>query len=167
MGHEVEDYVEDCHRRIGERLSQNQQKVHTFAFGNMFPNFSFNSFSALRPFGLYLWHPRGPSKLEAWQWCAVDRGAPQVVKDIVRVDFSRVQATSGIAAQDDTENFEQVTEATRGEIGSRLDFNYQMGVEDASDGTIAGFPGRFGPYYSEQGQRNFYGAWATMMDRDG
>ena len=163
MGNEVIDYVEDCHRRLGERLSANQQKIHTFAFGNMFPNFSFNNFSVLRPFGLYLWHPRGPAKIEAWQWCAVDAAAPQAVKDIVRVDFARIQAISGIAAQDDTENFEQVTEATQGEVASRLDFNYQMGIDDSRDETIEGFPGKFGPFYSEQGQRNFYRMWAELM----
>ncbi|HMN70259.1 MAG TPA: SRPBCC family protein [Rhodoblastus sp.] len=164
MGAEVVDYVEDCHRRLGA-LSKQHQKVHSFAFGNVFPNFSLNNFSALRPFGLYLWHPKGPTKLEAWQWCAVDAGAPKAVRDIVRTDFARVQAISGLAAQDDTENFEQVTEATRGVVGQRLDFNYQMGLGAFETETIDGFPGRFGPYYSEQGQRNFYNAWADWMGR--
>ena len=163
MGSEVIDYVEDCHRRLGEKLSAAQQKIHSFAFGHIFPNFSFNNFSILRPLGLYLWHPRGPSRLEAWQWCAVDAAAPDSVKEIVRVDFARVQAVAGIAAQDDTENFEQVTEATQGAIAGRLPFNYQMGLKFDRGSLVDGFPGRFGNYYSEQGQRNFYTAWNELM----
>ena len=164
MGPEVIDYVEDCRRRLAERLSPKQVKVHTFAFGNIFPNFSFNHFSFLRPFGLYLWHPRGPASLEPWQWCLMDSQAPASVKAIIRQDFSRIQAATGIAAQDDTENFEQVTEATRGVIGQRLDFNYEMDIETDAASLVPDFPGRFGNYYSEQGQRNFYAYWAHCMD---
>ncbi len=97
-------------------------------------------------------------------WCGVDRDAPQVIKDEARVDFTRIQSVSGIAAQDDTENFEQVTEATRGVVGQRLDFNYQMNVgQDLLEGP-PGCPGRFSPYISETNQLNFYRHWATLMD---
>ena len=78
--------------------------------------------------------------------------------------FQRQQAAAGIAGQDDTENFEQVTEATRGVVGQSLDFNYQMGFGH-EDKTIppSKLPGKLGPYYSEQGQRNYYKYWAEMM----
>ena len=71
----------------------------------------------------------------------------------------------GIAAQDDTENFEQVTEATRGTVGQNLVFNYQMGLNrEAEFIPPPSLPGKVGPYFSEQGQRNFYHHWADMMD---
>jgi phenylpropionate dioxygenase-like ring-hydroxylating dioxygenase large terminal subunit len=164
MGREVVEYVEETQRRLTERLSAEQAAVYTIGFGNIFPNFSLNNFSALRPIGLYLWHPRGPSMLESWQWCALDSEAPKAVKDIIRVDFARQQATAGIAGQDDTENFEQVTEATRGAIGQELAFNYQMGLaESAAVDAPSALPGEIGPYYTEQGQRNFDGYWAELM----
>lgn len=163
MGPDVVDYVSESRRRLQERLSRDQARIYALAFGNIFPNFSFNNFSALRPLGFYLWHPKGPGRLEAWQWCAVDSAAPQSVKDIIRVDFSRVQSTTGIAAQDDTENFEQVTEATRGVVGQSLDFHYRMDIEDDRRVQIEGLPGQLSKYFSESGQRAFYKRWAELM----
>jgi phenylpropionate dioxygenase-like ring-hydroxylating dioxygenase large terminal subunit len=164
MGPEVVEYVEETQRRLVERVSPRQAAVYTIAFGNIFPNFSLNNFSALRPIGLYLWHPRGPGMIESWQWCAVDSAAPAAVKEIVRVDFARQQATAGIAGQDDTENFEQVTESTRGVVGQSLDFIYQMGIgREHASGAAADLPGRIGPYYTEQNQRNFYAYWAELV----
>ena len=166
FGPDVVEYVTECHARLRERLSQQQAQVYGLSFGNAFPNFSFNDFGALRPMGFYLWHPQGPDKLEAWQWCAVDKDAPQVIKDLARVDFTRTQAVTGIAAQDDSENFEQVTEATRGVIGRRLDFNYQLNFRRAQEIGPEGCPGRFAPYLSEANQNAFYGYWADLIDRE-
>ncbi|MEC7488391.1 MAG: aromatic ring-hydroxylating dioxygenase subunit alpha [Pseudomonadota bacterium] len=164
LGPEALEYVDETQRRLEERLSKEQAKVYTLAFGNVFPNFSFNNFSALRPFGFYLWHPKGPDKIEAWQWSGVDSEAPQAIKDICRSQFQRQQAAAGIAGQDDTENFEQVTEATRGVIGQSLVFNYQMGLGHEKDVKPPHYlPGTVGPYYSEQGQRNYYRYWANLM----
>ncbi|MBT4905539.1 MAG: SRPBCC family protein [Alphaproteobacteria bacterium] len=163
-GPEVVEYVEECQQRLIKAFPKYQADMYAPSFSNMFPNLSFNDFSALRPIGFYLWLPKGPGKLEAWNWCGLDRDAPQVIKDQARVDWTRIQSVSGIAAQDDTENFEQVTEATRGVVGQRLDFNYQMNVgQDLLEGP-EGCPGRFAPYISETNQLNFYQHWATLMD---
>ncbi|MBH63375.1 MAG: aromatic ring-hydroxylating dioxygenase subunit alpha [Alphaproteobacteria bacterium] len=163
MGSEVVEYVEECHARL-VKLSEAQAKVHALPFGNVFPNFSINDFSALRPVGLYLWTPKGPGNLEVWQWAATDRDAPQVIKDMARIDFTRFQSTSGIVGPDDTENFEQVTQSTAGVIGQRLDFNYQMTLERE---LVEGFddaPGYISTYVSEENQRLFYQHWANLMD---
>ena len=163
-GPEVVEYVEECQQRLIKAFPKSRAGVYGLSFSNMFPNLSFNDFSALRPIGFYLWLPKGPDRLEAWNWCGVDRDAPQVIKDQARLDFSRIQSVSGIAAQDDTENFEQVTEATRGVVGQRLDFNYQMNVgQQLLDGP-EGCPGRFAPFISETNQLNFYAHWAELID---
>ena len=163
-GPEVVEYVEECRERLAGAFPKRQAGMYAPSFSNMFPNLSFNDFSALRPIGFYLWIPKGPCRLEAWNWCGVDRDAPRIIKDEARVDFTRIQAVSGIAAQDDTENFEQVTEATRGAVGQRLDFNYQMNVGQESLEGPRGCPGRFAPYISETNQLNFYRHWAALMD---
>jgi phenylpropionate dioxygenase-like ring-hydroxylating dioxygenase large terminal subunit len=163
-GAEVVEYVEECHQRLIKALPKHQAGVYALSFSNMFPNLSFNDFSALRPIGFYLWLPKGPSRIEAWNWCGIDRDAPKVVKDLARVDFTRIQSVTGIAAQDDTENFEQVTEATRGVVGQRLDFNYQMNVGQAPLDGPDDCPGRFAPYISETNQLNFYQHWAALFD---
>lgn len=160
---EVLDYVKAVRAQLEKKLGPRQAKVYALGFGNIFPNFSTNNFSALRPLGLYLWHPRGPRGLEAWQWCGMDRDAPDYLKKMIRVDFSRTQAVTGIAAQDDTENFEQVTESTRGVIGQTLDFNYQMGLGDNYPSHRPDYPGSWGPYFGEHNQWNFYLAWAGRL----
>lgn len=167
MGHEVVDYVRASHARLEQRLSAAQTGIYALGFGNIFPNLSFNDFSALRPTGIYLWQPKGAGSFEAWQWCAVDKDAPASVKEMSRIMFSRMQAATGITAQDDTESFEQVTQATRGVIGRRQDFHYQMGIgQDGQEeeSVVPGIPGRVGNYYSELGQRNFYRYWSELME---
>ena len=163
-GPEVVEYVEECQQRLLRAFPKHQADMYAPSFSNIFPNLSFNDFSALRPIGFYLWLPKGPCRLEAWNWCGIDRDAPKVIKDEARVDFTRIQAASGIAAQDDTENFEQVTEATRGVVGQQLDFNYQMNIGEEYRQAPNGCPGRFSPYISETNQLNFYAYWASLMD---
>ena len=166
MGPEIVEYVEECYARV-LALSEAQAKVYALPFGNVFPNFSINDFSALRPIGLYLWTPKGPGRLEVWQWAATDRDAPQVVKDMARIDFTRFQSTSGIVGPDDTENFEQVTQSTAGVIGQRLDFNYQMTLEREPVEGFEDVPGRVSTYVSEENQRLFYEHWANLIDGEG
>ncbi len=163
MGPEIVEYVDECHARL-VALSQVQADVYALPFGNLFPNFSINDFSALRPVGLYLWTPKGPGRLEVWQWAATDRDAPRAVKDIARVDFARGQATSGIFGPDDTENFEQVTQSTAGAIGQRLDFNYRLTLGGREADAPDGVPGYVSSYPSEENQRRFYRRYADLMD---
>ena len=163
MGPEVVEYVEECHARL-RRLSEAQAKIHALTFGTLFPNFSINNFSALRPIGLFLWTPKGPGRLEIWQWGAMDRDAPKVVKDMVRLDFIRAQAPAGIFAPDDTENFEQVTQSTAGVIGRRLDFNYRMTLDRKPVEGFDDVPGYISTYSSEENQRRFYKRYADLMD---
>lgn len=158
----IRDYLAKCRARLVEKLGEDRARVFSLGFGNIFPNLAFNNFSALRPMGFYQAHPKAAHEIEMWQWCGIDRDAPDAVKEMVRVDFTRTQAASGIAAQDDAENFEQVTEATRGVIGQTLDFNYQMGL-DAPGEPHPVHPGRVAPYFSENNQMNFYTRWAEMM----
>ena len=156
--------MEECHQRLVKAFPKAQAGVYALSFGNLIPKLSFNDLSALRPIGFYLWLPKGPDGLEAWNWCGVDRDAPKVIKELSRIDYTRIQSVTGIAAQDDTENFEQVTEATRGVVGQRLDFNYQMNVGQALLEGPMGCPGRFSPYISETNQLNFNQHWAALFD---
>jgi phenylpropionate dioxygenase-like ring-hydroxylating dioxygenase large terminal subunit len=164
LGSEVVEYVEESYRRLKEKLSERQARVFALGHGNVFPNFSFNDFSSLRQTGFYLWHPKGPDKMEVWQWCAVDRAAPKIIKERSRLDFSRGQSATGFFGQDDSENFEQVTEATRGFIAQQRHFNYQMGLGHEGEVKAEGFPGCFGPHLSEHCQRNFYRYWADLVE---
>jgi dibenzofuran dioxygenase alpha subunit len=163
FGHEVVEYIRESRHRLEQRLSEKQANVYSWGVGNIFPNFALNNFSAFQPVGIYLWLPKGPDRSEVWQWCAVDRAAPKVIKEIARTGFTRLQSAAGFFGQDDSDNFEQVTEATRGVIGQRCWFNYQMGSCRDKEPGMDSYPGRIGPGMTEQNQRNFYAYWSELM----
>ena len=140
--------------------------MFALGFGNIFPNLAFNDLSSVGPTGFYMAQPKGPEKIEIWQWCAIDRDAPESIKKTIRAEFTRQASVAGIFAQDDAENFEQVTEATRGVVGQRLDFNYQMGQAHPPESLRAEFPGKVRPYFSEDNQMSFYQHWARLMKDD-
>ena len=79
-----------------------------------------------------------------------------------------MQSAAGAFGQDDSENFEQVTEATRGVIAQRSDFNYQIGLGiDVDEEVQSKLPGSVGPRISENNQRNFYQTWKDNMLKRG
>ena len=53
-GPEVVEYVEECHQRLIKAFPKSQSALYGLSFSNIFPNLSFNDFSALRPIGFYL-----------------------------------------------------------------------------------------------------------------
>jgi Phenylpropionate dioxygenase and related ring-hydroxylating dioxygenases, large terminal subunit len=167
FGKEGVEYIDASHARLGKILDKARANVFALGFGNIFPNLAFNDLSAFSPIGLYMAHPKGPEKIELWQWCAIDREAPESIKKVIRAEFTRQASVAGIFAQDDAENFEQVTEAARGVIGQRLDFNYQMGQAHQPDTLRPEFPGKVRPYFSEDNQMSFYQHWRDLMSADG
>ena len=170
MGPEIVDYVTERYRGLQERLKDTPAKPYGFSHGNCFPtwNWVWGS-SAFAPRGCYLWHPRGPTLSEAWQWCFVERAAPRVIKETIAVAFSRVQAAAGIFGQDDYENFERVTENTLSPKARELSFHFGMklGYDGRWPGhekwDVQGLPGQVGPRFTEQNQRLFYQHWADLM----
>ena len=165
-GAEGRDYVDACRARLLHRLDAQRADVFALGFGNLFPNLAFNDLSSVGPTGFYMAQPKGPEKIEIWQWCAIDRDAPESIKKTIRAEFTRQASVAGIFAQDDAENFEQVTEATRGVVGQRLDFNYQMGQAHPPESLRPEFPGKVRPYFSEDNQLSFYRHWASLMKEE-
>lgn len=167
MGPEAVDWVK--YRRA--KLSNGaEDAIGGFIRAHIFPNFSINgATSAFTARGLYLWHPRGPHKTLVYEWCAVERDAPETVKRRAVTDFSRGQSAAGFFGQDDTENFERVAENTRTPLAKRLPFNYAMGLghetswPDSETWLTEGLPGLIGPRFSEINQRRFYAHWAKLM----
>jgi nitrite reductase/ring-hydroxylating ferredoxin subunit len=174
FGPEVVEYVEERYRRLAERLRDLPAKPSGFAHANCFPNLNLTgASSAFRGRGFYVWHPRGPLQSEAWQWCLVERAAPQAVKEWAAKDFAQHQSAAGFMGQDDYENFERVTENTRTPLAQDLPFHYGMklGYEGRFRGQetwdIAGLPGVVGPRFTETNQRGFYRYWAELMGLGG
>src|SRR5205823_7176046 len=112
---EVVDYGKERYRRKMERLQDTTAKPYQSSHGNIFPNFAWSGTgSPLDHRGFYVFHPRGPLQTEVHLWVAVERDAPPAVRARAQTDIGeRGQLASGFFAQDDGENFERVTEATR------------------------------------------------------
>jgi phenylpropionate dioxygenase-like ring-hydroxylating dioxygenase large terminal subunit len=127
--------------------------------GTIFPNMSF---SARQPRTIAVWHPRGALKTEAWRWYLVDRDAPPEVKEVLRHYYMRYAGPAGLTEQDDMENWNYATAASKGAIARRYPYNYEMGLgvgnpHDEVPGLVTQGP-------SEQGQRGFYQRWVEFME---
>lgn len=162
FGPEVVDYVHELRKVTEERCSPEQQALWRFGVFNMFPNFSMNDYTCLGTNGIFTWLPRGPLGIEVVQTAMFDSGAPDVIKQVARDMFLKGQSVAGFFGGDDTENFGQIMKSTLGAESRQHDFDYSMGIGHHVEGP-AGWPGAFGPQFTEQNQRNFTSHWHQSM----
>jgi phenylpropionate dioxygenase-like ring-hydroxylating dioxygenase large terminal subunit len=175
LGPEAVEWVKDRYQRFLAMCGDAPTRAYSFSHANVFPNFSFfGRGGALNGRLISVLHPRGPENTDIWQWFLVERDAPDVVKEYAWRNLGREgQLAAGMFAQDDSENFERVTESTRGPIARRQPFHLAMGLglEGRWPGQEAwqteGLRGVVGPRFSEHNQRHFYRAWDEMMTREG
>jgi len=154
----VVEYFEEVKRRRRERLEG--QKVINSGVGSCFPNMSYHS---RFPRTIAVWHPRGPQLTEGWRFTVVDKDAPFEVKDLLRRYALRYSGPGGLTEEDDMENWNYASYASRGTKARKLPYNYQLNMH--RDVPAEGLPGGvFTPDLAEQNQRNYYGRWAEMMD---
>jgi phenylpropionate dioxygenase-like ring-hydroxylating dioxygenase large terminal subunit len=168
VGHAAVEWVMERHRKLQERLKDEPVKPYGFQTANIFPNLSLvGTSSALYGRGLILWHPRGPHQTEVWQWCGVQRNAPQEVKELMAFVLTERQALAGVVAPDDHENFERISENLRAPRSRKVGLHYGMGARHEDEPHIANWPaerlGHLQPRYSEAIQRDFYRYWSTLM----
>src|SRR5262249_51187727 len=128
----------------------------------VFPNLSTHG----DPRALFVWHPVGPMKMEMWRWFLVDKKAPESVKKAARHFGMRYSGPGGMTEQDDAENWNYATAASKGVIASRHKFNYEQGLGRSKpwDELPGAIISETSP--SEQNAREFYRRWAEMMDAD-
>ena len=109
------------------------------------------------------WQPRGPHQTEIWSWLLAEKEAPDWWKDASRVTFVRTHGLAGTFDVDDLDVWTTITQANRGAIARKQDFNYDMGVHRLPDD---GWPGPGTVYaadYNEANQRAFYRTWLRSM----
>jgi phenylpropionate dioxygenase-like ring-hydroxylating dioxygenase large terminal subunit len=131
--------------------------------GTIFPNMSFH---AQQPRTLLISHPTGANTTEMWRTYFVDKGAPDEVKQFLREYYMRYSGPAGMTEQDDMENWNYATEASRGIIARRRPYHYKAGL--GAGGSHKNLPGIVTeqPITSEQNPRAFYKRWADYMDLD-
>ena len=122
--------------------------------------------------GIRQWQPRGPGRLELWNWIFSWKEAPQSYTRETYQAHQNTFGTSGIFEQDDTEPWSSITR-TAGSTTARLTnfkLNYQMG--HGSIGTVAPISDWPGPgtalntRYEEGVMRNLVWNWVRYMGGD-
>lgn len=171
LGPEAFEWVTERQRKHEETLKDYRAKPYSFHVGNIFPNFSLIGVgTALYGKGLICHHPRGAASTETWMWCAVEKNAPQVVKDRQRFVLMQRQAAAGLVAPDDHENFERISDIVNTRESRLSPLHYAMAIahdeEDVRPRDLAGaeqWPGHIVANYSEVMQRDFYRYWRDLM----
>jgi phenylpropionate dioxygenase-like ring-hydroxylating dioxygenase large terminal subunit len=158
--------VEEYYRQIAqERMKRlGNSKKATSGVGTVFPNFSYHAAGFPRAF--FVWHPHGPTATEIWRWGPiVDTNAPKEVKDLIRHHFLRYSGPAGLTEQDDMENWNYATAASKGTIARRYPYNYSMGM--GHEQPVEGMEGAeviIG--LTEHTARGMYRRWAELMEAE-
>jgi PAH dioxygenase large subunit len=157
-----------------QQLTEEQRRTlsHiTVLHGNVFPNLSFvdgllwagEGMPVVSFLNVRQWQPRGPHQTEIWSWLLVEKEAPDWWKDASRITFVRTHGLAGTFDVDDLEVWTTITQANRGAIARRQDFNYDMGVHRLPDDEWAGPGTVYAADYNEANQRAFYRTWLRSM----
>ena len=156
----AEEYFRTAHEKRQQRIKDGEDRWW-IGVSTIFPNTSTHS----DPRAVFVWQPAGPMKMELWRWFLVERNAPQSVKDAMRHFALRYSGPAGMTEQDDAENWNYATAASKGTIASRYNFNYEMG--QGNDKLVPQLSGAvYQDETSELNQRTLYKRWAEFMDAD-
>lgn len=120
-------------------------------------------------FGVRQWQPRGPNKMELWNWIFGWKEAPEEYNRASYQTHMATFGTSGIFEQDDTEPWSSMTRAAGGAFARMSNFklSYQMGHEGiGSAAVVDDFPGPgtvWSNRYEEGVMRNLVYNWVKWM----
>ena len=162
----VAEYFRHCEAE--RRRLRGEEARLVGAPGEIFPN---TALLSRQPRTMAVWHPRGPHQTECWRWFFVDRDAPAEVKHFLRDYYIRYSGPAGMTEQDDMENWNYAHKASRGVIARQYPYNYEMGLDRASENFEdhgLKLPGRIADVTvanaSENNQRGFYTRWRQLME---
>jgi phenylpropionate dioxygenase-like ring-hydroxylating dioxygenase large terminal subunit len=110
--------------------------------------------------------PRGPNCTEIWWFTLLDPNMPKEERAAVMLRSNHFFGPAGMFEQDDGENWEQGTRASRGVMGQRYPMNFSMNVGhgDIQQGTSG--LAYIKTHVNEHAQLWTYRAWAEWMDAE-
>ncbi|MCI2418393.1 aromatic ring-hydroxylating dioxygenase subunit alpha [Saccharopolyspora sp. K220] len=158
---ELTEYFADAWQTRAAKLRAEGRPLGGRGPATMFPNMSF---SAGFPRTILVSHPRGPWETEVWRWYLVDKSAPEHVRDWLRHYYMRYSGPGGMTEQDDMENWDYATEASRGVVARRYPYNYQQGLGDEQSSELHGAVHSHHAIAGEVNARAFYRRWAEFTD---
>ena len=158
MDPEVHAYLLARQQQVAARLGEVRSRLRPLTY-SVYPNFSF------------LWgnntlrvsHPRGPNAIEYWSWWVVDAGAPDHIKEKLRVNYTFFFGPGGVLEQEDAEAWSQQVIGNAIEVADSVPYHYGLGLgEDTLHPEI---PGRVGSCYNEHYAREFYKRWRDDIEK--
>ena len=152
----VDEYIRKTAPEANEWMGP-RSRVGLISAATVFPNFSFQANFA----SMHVWHPRGPGRIEVRDYAFYDADAPEDVKRRVAFQCMYRQGPAGTWEQDDSDNWQMVTQSARGAVSRRMPMNYQMGLGAAGDEPR--LAGALGISPSDHNQLNLYFWWAEYM----
>lgn len=172
LGPEAVDWVRQRREYIEKRLKDLPYKPYGFNRFHIFPNLSMvHATSALSGHAFLLWHPRGPVGTEVWEWCAVNKAAPEIVKKAAVQGIIGGQSVAGMVGPDDAENFSRIADNVQTPVARKQAFDYSLGLGYEGDRhpALKGldvnevFPGLLSYHTTEINQREFLRYWAELV----
>lgn len=153
------EYFQRCYAKRKKALGN--EAFISPAVGSIFPNMSFHG---NQPRTILVGHPIGVDKTELWRQYFVDKDAPDEVKAFLRSYYIKYSGPAGLTEQDDMENWNYATNASKGYMARKFPYNYAagMGYETSVDelpGAVSAIKGS-----SESNARAYYNIWSQYMD---
>ena len=158
---EMNEYFESAWATRKEKLDAEDRPLGGRGPATMFPNMSF---AAGFPRSILVAHPISPEETEVWRWFLVDKKAPGHVREWLRQYYMRYGGPAGMTEQDDMENWDYATQASKGVIAQRYAYNYQqgLGTEELSELDNAVHSNH--AISGEVNARAFYRRWSEFVD---
>lgn len=112
-----------------------------------------------------LWQPTGPDKMEIVAWVVVEKDAPEEWKKLSAQANTLTFGSSGIFEQDDTENFTDITQNSKGayHLQENTVFNYTMGMHKEPVDDFAGPGIAYKDKFNEANSRSFFKNWLDQI----
>ena len=154
-------------------------KTSLLHVGTVFPNLSFIHFAATEDpkkqfypyFSLRQWQPKGPGRMEIWNWVLAPKNSPPEYKErIYRIAMSTF-SPSGNFETDDIAVWTGISSSSKSVFAEKvnLKLNYQMGMKGMGEAErIEDWPGPGVVYNSnleDGGMKTFWNSWIKAISR--
>ena len=155
----TEYFAEQAEIKHNRRVAQGRP-LGAHGPATLFPAMSFHASGFPRT--VLVVHPISPTETEMWRWFVVDKDAPDNVRQWLRHYYMRYSGPAGLTEQDDMENWNYATDASRGTIARRYKYHYGQGLGMNHPAAVAGAT-ESDSWSTEENARNFYRRWARFV----
>ncbi|MHA7241295.1 aromatic ring-hydroxylating oxygenase subunit alpha [Arthrobacter sp. TMS1-12-1] len=158
---EMNEYFDNAWAVRKEKLEAEGRLLGGRGPATLFPNMSF---AAGFPRSVLVAHPIAPDETEVWRWFLIDKKAPEHVREWLRQYYMRYGGPGGMTEQDDMENWDYATQASKGVVAQRYPYNYQQGLGTEGLSELKKAIHSNHAISGEVNARAFYRRWSEFVD---